>query len=125
MRSNIDRELQERDSRPLPAGEQASDGNYLVANVNDRVGVDGDVEGAISPTEAAQLEKKKEEGEEEAPVTWASLPHRSQLIILTLARLSEPLVQTSLQVRRSAIDKTWLWKCANISPRIVIYVLPT
>jgi hypothetical protein len=32
------------------------------------------------------------------PVTWRSLPHRRQLIILTLSRLSEPLVQTSLQV---------------------------
>ncbi|KKK27020.1 hypothetical protein ARAM_001128 [Aspergillus rambellii] len=33
----------------------------------------------------------------EKPVTWASLPKRSQLIILTVARLSEPLAQTSLQ----------------------------
>ncbi|KAK4989206.1 hypothetical protein LTR50_003420 [Elasticomyces elasticus] len=31
------------------------------------------------------------------PVTWRSLPHKSQLLILTLARLSEPLTQTSLQ----------------------------
>ena len=37
--------------------------------------------------------KKKEE-----KVTWSSLPHKSQLAILTLARLSEPLVQTSLRV---------------------------
>lgn len=36
--------------------------------------------------------KKKEE-----KVTWSSLPHKSQLAILTLARLSEPLVQTSLR----------------------------
>lgn len=35
----------------------------------------------------------------EAPVTWMSLPHKRQLMVLTLARLSEPLVQTSLQVR--------------------------
>lgn len=39
------------------------------------------------------MKKKKEE-----PVTWSSLPHKSQLLILTLARLSEPLVQTSLRV---------------------------
>ena len=32
------------------------------------------------------------------PVTWMSLPHKSQLAILTMARLSEPLVQTSLRV---------------------------
>ncbi|OTA33249.1 hypothetical protein BTJ68_06148 [Hortaea werneckii EXF-2000] len=31
------------------------------------------------------------------PVTWSSLPKKSQLAILTLARLSEPLTQTSLQ----------------------------
>ena len=31
------------------------------------------------------------------PVTWASLPHKGQLAVLTLARLSEPLTQTSLQ----------------------------
>lgn len=34
---------------------------------------------------------------EEAMVTWRSLPHKRQLAILTFARLSEPLVQTSLQ----------------------------
>lgn len=34
----------------------------------------------------------------ETPVTWMSLPHKSQLAILTIARLSEPLVQTSLRV---------------------------
>lgn len=38
--------------------------------------------------------KKKEE-----TVTWSSLPCKSQLAILTMARLSEPLVQTSLRVR--------------------------
>jgi hypothetical protein len=31
-------------------------------------------------------------------VAWRDLPRRDQLLILTLARLSEPLVQTSLQV---------------------------
>lgn len=33
----------------------------------------------------------------EEPVTWSSIPRRDQLILLTLARLSEPLTQTSLQ----------------------------
>ncbi|KAL9111461.1 MAG: hypothetical protein Q9227_004139 [Pyrenula ochraceoflavens] len=32
----------------------------------------------------------------EQPVTWRSLPRKSQLTVLTLARLSEPLTQTSL-----------------------------
>lgn len=31
------------------------------------------------------------------PVSWMSLPRKDQLVILTLARLSEPLTQTSLQ----------------------------
>ena len=34
----------------------------------------------------------------EEVVTWSSLPHKGQLAVLTMARLSEPLVQTSLQV---------------------------
>lgn len=33
----------------------------------------------------------------EKPVTWSSLPKKGQLAILTCARLSEPLTQTSLQ----------------------------
>ncbi|KAJ5550835.1 hypothetical protein N7461_005533 [Penicillium sp. DV-2018c] len=35
--------------------------------------------------------------DEEKPVTWSSLPKKGQLAILTFARLSEPLAQTSLQ----------------------------
>ena len=37
------------------------------------------------------------EEEPEKSVTWASLPKKGQLAILTFARLSEPLTQTSLQ----------------------------
>ncbi|RHZ60115.1 putative MFS multidrug transporter [Aspergillus thermomutatus] len=37
------------------------------------------------------------ESPNEKPVTWASLPKKGQLAILTFARLSEPLTQTSLQ----------------------------
>jgi MFS family permease len=32
----------------------------------------------------------------ERPITWSSLPRKDQLLILTLARLSEPLTQASL-----------------------------
>lgn len=35
--------------------------------------------------------------EKPKPVSWSSLPRKDQLAILTLARLSEPLTQTSLQ----------------------------
>lgn len=34
-------------------------------------------------------------------VSWGDLPRKDQLIVITLARLSEPLVQTSLQVGSS------------------------
>lgn len=34
---------------------------------------------------------------DEKPVTWRTLPNKGQLAILTFARLSEPLAQTSLQ----------------------------
>lgn len=37
--------------------------------------------------------------EKKAIVSWSSLPHKSQLAILVIARLSEPLVQSSLRVR--------------------------
>jgi hypothetical protein len=36
------------------------------------------------------------EAAKEKPVTWLSLPRKDQLAVLTLARLSEPLTQTSL-----------------------------
>jgi hypothetical protein len=38
-----------------------------------------------------------DEVQEEKQVTWSSLPKKGQLAILTFARLSEPLTQTSLQ----------------------------
>ncbi|KAJ5895136.1 hypothetical protein N7495_006827 [Penicillium taxi] len=38
-----------------------------------------------------------DDADQEKPVTWSSLPKKGQLAILTLARLSEPLTQTSLQ----------------------------
>lgn len=36
--------------------------------------------------------------ERKAVVTWGSLPHKRQLAILTIARFSEPLVQSSIRV---------------------------
>lgn len=100
MSSDSNDEPQERHSRPPPAGEPASsDGYHHAAIVHDGVAVEAGADGAVSPA-PAELDKEKE-----GPVTWASLPHRSQLIILTLARLSEPLVQTSLQVRRFSMDE--------------------
>ena len=41
-------------------------------------------------------ETEHTEAVKEVPVTWLSLPRKDQLAVLTLARLSEPLTQTSL-----------------------------
>ncbi|KAF2641048.1 MFS general substrate transporter [Massarina eburnea CBS 473.64] len=41
-------------------------------------------------------ETEQAEAVKEKPVTWRSLPRKDQLLVLTLARLSEPLTQTSL-----------------------------
>ena len=79
---------------PLSTGEDTfNDGERLAAIARDDVGAEGGVGGVETP-ETPMLDEKHKEKD----VTWASLPHRRQLIILTLARLSEPLVQTSLQV---------------------------
>ncbi|THX18759.1 MFS general substrate transporter [Aureobasidium pullulans] len=44
-----------------------------------------------------QAQSMTQVSEKSKPVSWASLPRKDQLLILTLARLSEPLTQTSLQ----------------------------
>lgn len=43
----------------------------------------------VEDSETAEAAKSK-------PVSWRSLPRKDQLFVLTLARLSEPLTQTSL-----------------------------
>lgn len=48
----------------------------------------------IPPTGKTSKDSKDSK---EPPVTWASLPKKRQLALLTLSRLSEPLTQTSLQ----------------------------
>ena len=48
------------------------------------------VEASDEPRQAQPLPGK------DKPVSWSSLPRKDQLFVLTLARLAEPLVQTSL-----------------------------
>lgn len=79
----------ERQLKPLATDRTSSDGDRLAAIGQDEVVAEGGA-GVRTPDAASD--------EKEEPVTWRTLPHRRQLIILTLARLSEPLVQTSLQV---------------------------
>lgn len=80
-----------RQLRLQTQGEPAnSDGDRLAVLDQDEVDAEGGAERAVE-----EVNNEKEE-----KVTWMSLPHKKQLIVLTLARLSEPLVQTSLQASR-------------------------
>ncbi|KAL2022030.1 hypothetical protein VTK56DRAFT_6270 [Thermocarpiscus australiensis] len=45
----------------------------------------------------AQLGKVRRQRDAKKTASWRDLPRKDQLIVITLARLSEPLVQTSLQ----------------------------
>lgn len=69
-------------TRRLGAAPLTINGRRLSSDENDDDGPDG------MPGQAKDQEK---------PVTWSSLPKKGQLAILTFARLSEPLTQTSLQ----------------------------
>ncbi len=87
-----------RTLNPLSTGEPVrSDGNRFAA-------IDGDEVAVVRGVAEEEVENENEKKDE--PVTWRSLPHRRQLVILTLARLSEPVVQTSLQVRSSSQEKS-------------------
>jgi hypothetical protein len=48
--------------------------------------------------DSLQIDIPTREEKKDTPVTWMSLPHKRQLAILVAARLSEPLVQSSLRV---------------------------
>lgn len=75
---------------PERADSAERNGDRLATLDEEEVAAEGGVGGVENETENEKDEK----------VTWRSLPHRRQLIILTLARLSEPLVMSSLQVCR-------------------------
>lgn len=70
--------------------------------------------------EPLQIEIPNRTEEKQKPVTWASLPRKSQLAILVLARLSEPLVQSSLRVSRPYPFSRYLFLHFT-----VIHFLPT
>jgi hypothetical protein len=80
--------LKVRDQEPLRL--QTSDEERITVLRDEDAAPEGGVDDNVAEVELSE----KKVGEK---VTWRSLPHRRQLIILTLARLSEPLVQTSLQ----------------------------
>lgn len=95
---------------PIPESSQwrrLSVDDHLVANSSD------DYESSFSDSDSDSFSSSDDEEDnnlianeddpnhndtaDEKPVTWSSLPKKSQLAILTIARLSEPLTQTSLQ----------------------------
>ncbi|CAK7200850.1 hypothetical protein SEUCBS139899_003549 [Sporothrix eucalyptigena] len=51
----------------------------------------------VGSKEKSKKTKKEEKSDKRETVRWRDLPEKGQLTVLTLARLSEPLVQTSLQ----------------------------
>ncbi len=59
---------------------------------------------ATTDTVHPSLGKTVRKGKRSDAVGWADLPRKKQLVVITLARLSEPLVQTSLQVCRPALN---------------------
>jgi hypothetical protein len=78
--------------------------DYHVSSLNPRKEPAGDrarrrsfIEEDLDIEEPLQIEVPVREEKKEAPVTWMSLPRKGQLAILVMARLSEPLVQSSLR----------------------------
>lgn len=79
----------------------AAGGPSTSASASDSGSEDGN--GKSTPVGGREKKNKRnskdEETKKQETVRWRDLPEKGQLTVLTLARLSEPLVQTSLQVR--------------------------
>lgn len=94
--SNQDRESDASSSRTLHGTDYISENGSREA-VFDRERRKSLIEEDADPLQIEPPTMKKKE----ETVTWSSLPQKSQLTILTIARLAEPLVQTSLRVSTS------------------------
>lgn len=79
----------------MVAGRRRSSSESSIETEHDDIlpGRPSDVGQHMSPLSAAPPPDTKKD------VSWKDLPRKDQLVILIMARLSEPLVQTSLQVR--------------------------
>lgn len=84
-------------------GESAHDESYhlkrraLSPDGSERVGEDGENMNPESHSRRSSTDFDTESmAVKPEPVTWRSLPRKDQLLLLALARLSEPLTQTSL-----------------------------
>ena len=85
-------------SDDLTAEEHYGEEERLLAQEGADAGAPTDalpVEDDERPTGARALHKTSKD--KPGPISWSALPRKDQLFILTLARLSEPLTQTSLQ----------------------------
>jgi len=99
MPFTTDSKSAERAARDDSRERRSSDGDRLAAIDLDEV----ETEGGVAEEKEDPVVNEKEEA-----VTWMSLPHKSQLAVLTLSRLSEPLVQTSLQVSYTRYFSRWM-----------------
>ncbi len=113
--------------RRAPADDDSSDvdsesdgfgeADRLVADTLEKVG-DADIEehavggsavvggGGSRPREPGLAVKTTDNNVKRKIIAWKDLPHKGQLTVLTMARLAEPLVQTSLQVSRAPMMRT-------------------
>jgi hypothetical protein len=80
-----------------------SDGGSAIENRRLLPAISTSILANVAPNAGSSLPQISEEEQnaqhhaKNKPVTWSSLPNKDQLILLVLARLSEPLTQTSLQ----------------------------
>ncbi|GKT60560.1 major facilitator superfamily transporter [Colletotrichum tofieldiae] len=84
------------------------DGDYSDDDVDEDTPMLGRAGGALASnvevadaplSDSAPLPAPPVKPDKPKPVAWRDLPKKQQLLVITLTRLSEPLVQTSLQVR--------------------------
>jgi MFS family permease len=79
------------------AGMTLTSGNNSLGRQHGDQRDDGDLDGCESEDHSNDHPIDQANNvEPERPVSWSSLPRKDQLLVLTLARLSEPLTQTSL-----------------------------
>lgn len=100
-RASSDFESDERDALVEPS--DVDDGVRSLAVVTSRDGIANVASGGAAESGLGLLRGPDGDGNgDDAPerqkvAAWRDLPHKKQLVVITMTRLSEPLVQTSLQ----------------------------
>ena len=72
--------------------------DYQAINQSQEPSADRERRASFIEDDAASSELELPVRTKEPKVTWRSLPHKGQLLVIMIARMSEPLVQTSLRV---------------------------